>query len=123
MESYLNISNFQYRRPISKLRCSVHTLEIEKGGHKRGGIGILKHERICNICKNGQIEDEEHFLLNCQVYNSLKMKYKIETISEIKSLFSEENQSTLGKYLKEAFETREEIKKRNTNTEREGEVN
>ena len=108
---------------ISKLRCSVHTLEIEKGRHKKGGTGIPKNERICTICKNGQVEDEEHFLLNCQVYNSLKTKYKIETISDIKSFFSEENQNTLGKYLKEAFETREEIKKRNTDTEREGEGN
>ena len=122
MESYLNIPNFQHRRPISKLRCSVHTLEIEKGRHKRGGVGIPKNERICTICKNGQVEDEEHFLLYCHVYNPLKTKYKIETISEIKSLFSEENQNNLGKYLKEAFEAREKIKERTINIEQGGEV-
>ena len=33
VESYLSISNFEYRKLITKLRISEHNLLIEKGGH------------------------------------------------------------------------------------------
>ena len=115
-EPYLNVLNFQHRRLISKLRCSDHALEIERGRHKKGGKGIPPSERKCTICKNGQIEDEEHFLLMCQTYNTIKMEHKIENITEINSFFSEENLDNVGKYLKEAFELREKHKRKETET-------
>ena len=34
MGNYLKIPGFQQRRHISKLRCSDHALEIEKGRYK-----------------------------------------------------------------------------------------
>ena len=109
MESYLEIPGFEQRRHISKLRCSDHVLEIEKGRHQRGNIRTLRSERICTLCKNGQVEDEEHFLIKCGIYNSLRTKYKFEQFTEALVFFSEENLSTLGKYLIEAFITREKI--------------
>ena len=104
MEGYLKIQNYQQRRHISKLRCSDHALEIEKGRHRK----ILRHERICTLCGNGEVEDEEHFLLKCHVYKPLKIKYKLDHINEVQVFFTENNFLTLGKYLKEAFEAREE---------------
>ena len=101
------LPNFQQRRLVSKLRCSDHALEIEKGRHKKGGTGTPPNERICTLCKNGQIEDEEHFLLICRIYNPLRRTYKIDNITEISSFFSDENLDTLGKYLSEAFELRD----------------
>ena len=103
MEGYLKIQNFQQRRHITKLRCSDHALEIEKGRHRK----TLRQERICTICGNGEVEDEEHFLLKCHVYNSLKLKYNFDHINEAQVFFTENNLLTLGKYLKEAFDARE----------------
>ena len=109
MENYLKIPGFQQRRHISKLRCSDHTLEIEKGRHVKGKTPTPRNERICTICNNGQVEDEEHFLLKYDVYNSFRIEHKFENFTEALEFFREENLSTLGKYLIEAFETRKKI--------------
>ena len=81
----------------------------------------MAHERLCTLCKNGQVEDEEHFLLKCDIYTPLRTKHKLENLNEGLSFFTEENLSTLGKYLIEAFETRENIIKKNSGREGEGE--
>ena len=44
-EKYLELPNFNERKMITKLRCSDHTLEIEKGRHDK----IPKEERICSL--------------------------------------------------------------------------
>ena len=120
-ENYFKLPSFQQRRIISKLKCSDHYLEIEKGRHKKGNMRTMKHERLCTLCKSGQVEDEEHFLLKCAIYDTLKTKYKFEDYNEAPAFFTEENISTLGKYLIEAFEIREKIIKVNNRTEGEGE--
>ena len=109
MERYLQIPDFQQRKYISKLRCSDHVLEIEKGRHKRGNTRTRREERICTLCNNGEVEDEEHFLLKCDRYNSLRIKHKIEHFNEASAFFTEENLSTLGNYLSEAFKLRDDI--------------
>ena len=107
MENYLNTLGYQQRRYISKLRCSDHTLEIEKGRHKKGNMRLLPHERLCTLCKNGEVENEEHFLLRCEVYYTLKTKYHLENVNEALTFFTDNNIRVLGKYLAEAFETRQ----------------
>ena len=109
MKNYLKIPGFQQRRHISKLRCSDHALEIEKGRYKKGNTRTLANERICTLCKNGQVEDEEHFLLKCDAYKFLRTKHKFEHFTEVLAFFNEENLSTFAKYLIEAFKTREKI--------------
>ena len=109
MENYLKIPGFQQRRHISKLRCSGHALEIEKGRYKKGNTRTLANERICTLCKNGQVEVEEHFLLKCDTYKSLRTKHKFEHFTEVLAFFNEGNLSTFAKYLIEAFKTREKI--------------
>ena len=121
MENYLKIPGFQQRRHISKLRCSDHALEIEKGRHKKGNTRTLPHERICTLCKGGQVEDEEHFLIKCDIYNPIRSKYKLEQLKEALNFFNEENINSVGKYLIEAFEMREKIIKTSGRAEGEGE--
>ena len=47
VESYLSISNFEYRKLITKLRISEHNLLIEKGRH----LKIPREQRLCSHCK------------------------------------------------------------------------
>ena len=54
---------------LSKLRISAHKLAIEGGRY----LNIPKHERICTACNSGEVEDEEHFLLNYSLYKPLRL--------------------------------------------------
>ena len=77
-ESYLNWGNFSQRRLITKFRISCHNLEIETGRYKN----IPADQRICKLC-NQNVEDEIHFLLECnslsqarnQILDGIILKY------------------------------------------------
>ena len=105
MEEYLQMSDFEARRLITKIRCSDHKLEIEKGRH----LNIPREERICKICTAGEVENEQHFLITCQAYNHLKIKYKIYNF-DIHNLLKTVEPDILGNYLIESFREREKIK-------------
>ena len=62
MERYLHLPDFGQRKQITKLRCSDHQLEIEKGRHKRPEK-TPRELRVCRLCDINSIETEEHFLL------------------------------------------------------------
>ena len=70
------IKNKPERSILAKLRLSAHNLYIEKGRH----LKIPKDERYCNICNSGKVEDENHFLWQCQKYDS-ERKYFTEKMS------------------------------------------
>ena len=50
---------------------SAHNLAIEKGRH----LGLPTDERVCNVCKSGEVEDEKHFLLKCEEYNNYRISF------------------------------------------------
>ena len=105
-EGYLNTQNFEKRRLISKLRCSDHVLEIEKGRHKQENTRKPVEERKCIYCKKGEVEDEKHFLFSCDLYAQIRNKYPIPQ-GETSDIFSEECLPILTHYIYEAFKLRE----------------
>ena len=58
------------RKVISRTRCSNHPLEIEKGRHKNPKTP--RQERLCKLCYDQVVEDEDHFLLRCTTYSHLR---------------------------------------------------
>ena len=70
-ESYLNITNYKIRNAIAKIRLSSHTLQIEKGRH----INISLSNRKCIFCKSNSIEDEVHFLFECDNYTNERSEF------------------------------------------------
>ena len=53
-------------------------LRIETGrweGHR--GMPVLVEERVCKLCHDG-VEDEEHVLMKCSLYNDLREGLKGE---------------------------------------------
>ena len=97
---------FPLRKIISKIRCSNHVLEIEKGRHPTKIVP--KEERLCIVCHDMAMEDENHFLLSCQTYQHLRELYGIHDIS-ITRLLNTDNQKYLGLYLLSAFELRSRL--------------
>ena len=100
MENYLNLPTFKERKYISKLRCSDHGLEVEKGRHQK----IPREERKCKLCYINNIETEEHFIFHCNTYDTIKAKHDFKYTLE--NLFNEENLRKVGKYIADSFEMR-----------------
>ena len=67
-EEYLSkIQVVQDRISFTKLRLSNHPLMIEKGRHQK----IERNARFCPFCPQ-QIEDENHFLIDCKCFSKLR---------------------------------------------------
>jgi hypothetical protein len=61
---------------IDRIRVSAHTLRIETSRHGRNRI--LRTQRtcpICQICGTSDIEDDYHFILKCNAYQTLRLQY------------------------------------------------
>ena len=97
---------YYMRKIISKIRCSNHVLEIEKGRHTKPKTP--PEVRFCKICENGEIEDEVHFLLNCEVYQNMREKFSIE-FNNIYDFLNMDEQSQLAEYLLSSFQLRERL--------------
>ena len=101
--SYTNLPYHQ-RKVIAKLRCSSHSLEIEKGRHKRPMP--IAQDRLCILCQEAAIENETHFLSACEKYSTLRIKhgYAMKTPHEI---INEEDQKNLSIFLSKCFRLRQ----------------
>ena len=100
LENYIVTIPLSKRRMFTKLRISSHSLAIETGRHKqipkRNDIKCnfcahfkdsctcnkFKYHRLCFNCN--VIEDEKHFLLNCAVYDQIR----IDLFNDINDTFN-----------------------------------
>ena len=114
MEKYLNeIKNVAIRIQITRFRLSNHNLMIETGRHS----DIPKEQRYCPFCQN-KVETEIHFLTDCPVYNSMRLKliaavnlvdpfFKFYTKEQKFSyLLSNVNQKEISDFIYKSFELR-----------------
>ncbi len=62
----LSLMRRQDRSYLAQLRNCILPLQLEVGRWINKAI----EERICLICNNGTVEDEEHFLFHCNFYYS-----------------------------------------------------
>ncbi len=83
-EKYLDeIKNINIRQSLTKFRLSNNLLNIEKGRHTTPKTP--KDQRFCPFCPK-IVEDEIHFLLECPVYQTPRIKMT-ETIMNENPLF------------------------------------
>ena len=71
VNTHIKIHTLHNATALARLRVSSHRLEIEAGRWARPYTPV--NDRICNICNC--LEDEYHFFLACQLYDSLRRKY------------------------------------------------
>ena len=55
---------------LSKLRTSCHSLAIEEGRHTR-----TRKPKEMRLCHCNEIEDEDHFILRCHTYDTIRQQY------------------------------------------------
>ena len=105
---------------ISKFRIGNHKLRIETGRHSKPKIPIQDRKCIkCNI-----LEDELHFLVDCEIYSEIRDKLEITKPSQTESLthfinlisYTDDNNiniishySVIAKFLDEAITKRNAI--------------
>ena len=101
---------------MSKIRLSSHPLRIETGRYGRNRID--RNERLCLICGKNDIEDEYHFVLNCDEYSTIRDSYIKEKWRKNPSVFKltcllkskdTDELVKLAKYVKFALEKRNTI--------------
>lgn len=64
------------RKEICRFRVSSHNLEVETGRW----IDTPRQERICRVCTEGQVEDEHHFIWQCQRYSAIRSAQNMQRI-------------------------------------------
>ncbi len=90
----LSLKSRQHRSYLAQLRNGILPLQLVVGRW----INKAVEERLCLICNNGTVENEEHFLFHCNSYygecqafynhmknnisnfNNLSMEQKLETV-------------------------------------------
>ena len=125
-EDYLNILTYKpFRSNIAQLRLSCHKLHIEVGRYAKPEERLLPSERLCKYCPLNKCEDEEHFVMNCELY----MSERTNMLNKMENLFphitnytkdklyiwlmanlNEEVILTLAKYVTSNFKQRKETK-------------
>ena len=115
-ESYLdNIVTKKYRSILTKIRLTAHNLKIETGRYARNPIE--RRERLCVFCDENLVEDEYHFVIECNAYAAIRAKYIKKYYTAKKSMFkfielfqsSKNTILNLCKYLIEAFALRNSL--------------
>ena len=93
---YDNLKLHKHVSMVGKLRTSSHNLHIEMGRR----TGKVRERRVC-VCENG-VEDEEHFLIRCQLYYDIRRDHNItnQTVAEIL------NDATKTRYISDLMERR-----------------
>jgi hypothetical protein len=73
-EKYLfSVEMLSHRKALNRLRCLSHSLLILIEVGRRQNID--RESRICVLCDSNDIEDEFHFVLNCNFFIELRSKY------------------------------------------------
>lgn len=111
----LKLNVFKYIQATSRLRMSSHRLAIESGRWARP-CKVPVDQRKCTIC--GVLEDEYHFVLECRLYNDLRIRYippyfwKRPSMFKFVELLNSSNTNylrRLGTFSYHAFKLRSEI--------------
>ena len=116
-ENYINLNlNREQRSILAQVRCGTLPLKIETGRF----VGTPKENRLCDICNNGQVEDEFHFIFYCEFYSNernefydtIKQKYlnfdNILDAPKLRCLFTFEPR-LLSKFLLKIFQLRQDF--------------
>ena len=82
------------------MRCSNHPLAIEKGRQKNPKTP--REHRLCVLCNEQAIEDEDHFLPKCTTYSHVD--YYNMAYTNVPDTLSMDDQYKLAKFLTSALE-------------------
>jgi hypothetical protein len=80
-------SETKQRSLLCKIRSSEY-LAFERERH----LGLHTSDRICNICKTGDVENESNFLFKCEKYSNYRRSFQCNNMSILQKNHLSENQ-------------------------------
>ncbi len=105
-----NLPKFQ-RSLISQLRLGILPIRIETGRF----TGLNEAERLCQLCTQNQIENEAHFMFDCNLYAPYRQELEtgigadfsiMNTTDKFNAVFS--HPYMLGRYMEKSYRMRRE---------------
>lgn len=60
------------RSLMVKMRGGILPLRVEEGRWE----GLEREDRVCLVCKSGEVEDEKHFVEDCHGYDDIRRKWR-----------------------------------------------
>ena len=107
------VTNRYDRSMIAKFRCGILQLHIETGRFNQ----VKVEDRICSMCDDNMVEDEFHFLCQCDYYSSERKalyEFAISKNASFANLTEEEKfcylmvecNCKVGKFINKAWQKR-----------------
>ena len=105
------------RSLIAKLKSGILPLRLETGRYK----GMNREDRVCQVCDNGEVEDEVHFLFRCKPLKHIRKPYvksiraefpalkKTDYIPMFKIMVNQDHIKEFGSWLEQMVYTRRDI--------------
>jgi hypothetical protein len=112
-KEYLSrVDNAHLRRSLARFRCANHKLQIELGRQVKP-VKVSVQQRYCKLCNLGAVEDEDHFLLVCLAYQSVRERFRgslpLTAITPLVELLSCQQQGILARFLVQCETVRSEL--------------
>jgi hypothetical protein len=108
-QAYLGMQHCQLRQSLARFRCGNHTLEVEV---RKRGTGIPVQARLCNLCCYGAVEDEQHLLLVCPLYTSIREKFAarlgLSATCNMRDVMTMPHSETVARFIVECLNHRTE---------------
>ncbi len=111
--SHLNSNLPKYERSlISQIRCGILPLRIETGRY----VNLAEKDRLCQLCRQQKIENEAHFLFECDIYSTDRTQLEatmncrflnMDTADKFKTVFM--HPYALGTFMKSAIQKRRNL--------------
>lgn len=102
LEKYFSILPTDLWRAMCHFRCLNHKLPIERGRF----WGIMRDDRLCDLCSSNQLGDEFHYIFDCSFFSSERKKFlpshylKRPNIEKFNALFNSEDYAVLCRLAK-----------------------
>ena len=80
----MEIENTKHALALTRFRISSHNLRIETGRYDQRKI--KPEDRLCIYCRSQAVEDEQHFLLQCPLYDN-ERRLMLETVNTMIPMF------------------------------------
>jgi hypothetical protein len=111
-EYLFRVDNAHLKISLAHFCCANHKLQI-KLGRQLKLVKVPVQQHYCKLCNLGVVEDEDHFLLVCPAYQSVRERFRgslpLTAITPLAELLSCQQQGILAKLLVQCQTVRSEL--------------